>query len=748
MIPLRRLLARQLLSIQIPLVAILLGLVWWGSRTLLLGQAQRDGEARLRIAVQAMDQRLTEVEQSGMLVHDYWTQGRLRFETPEANASLLLPWLRSQDDFRLLNFLDEQGHSLLLMQGKDGWHGRVIREDSAGRFQLGWQKAGALGLEPPIPGAYRDLSGYDPRTRPWYQEARGLEAPRWSVPYRLGPPENRLVMTWLMPLRKPGRPLEGALGLDLVAEDLQDFLELLRPTRSSRLWLLDQEGQVLSDAHGSQAMVALPPPGSTSATLGGQRHRILRCDLPSHPGSQWRMVLAIPEGDLLATAQGKLLGFTAAAFVVMLLPILWGLRVGRRLSDGIQDLARAAGEVGEGVSPRRPSNEVLEFQVVGQALQWAHAEIRERHALQEQLQHSQRLETLGTLAGGIAHDVNNHLSAILGQLHLVKETLPDGHPAHPRLTLAESSATNCARTTRTLLAFSRHGNPDLRPMDLHELVSSTANLLGCILGGLIQVRAELEPGPAPILGDRLQLEQVLMNLAVNARDAMPQGGELSLRTRRTGKGRIELEVEDTGEGISAEALPRIFEPFFTTKAVGQGTGLGLSMVHGIVQTHGGTLAVESQVGTGTRFTLTFDLTTPGALDPMPPPSGRNLAGSLLGLRILVAEDEDFLLDMLESALGAAGAHVTRAASGSEAWEAFQGRAFDLVLSDQRMPGCTGMELFQRIRHSGSRVPFILASGQSLEAFQSAFASDARAHLLNKPFAIDDLLNLIRGLTAH
>ncbi|NWJ40384.1 MAG: response regulator [Geothrix sp.] len=748
MTPLRRLLARQLLSIQIPLVAILLGLVWWGSRTLLLGQAQRDGEARLRIAVQAMDQRLTEVERGGSLVHSYWTQGRLPFDAPEANASLLMPWLHSQDDFRLLNFLDEQGHSLLLMQGTDGWHGRVIRRVPGGSFQLGWQKAGALGLEPPAPGTYRDLDSYDPRSRPWYREARGLETPRWSVPYRLGPPENRLVMTWLVPLRRPGKPLEGALGLDLVAEDLQGFLELLRPTQGSRLWLLDQEGQVLSDAHGSQAMVALPPPGSTSALLGGLRHRILRSELPRHPGSQWHMVLAIPEADLLATAQGKLLGFTAAAFVVMLLPILWGLRVGRRLSDDIQDLANAAGEVGAGVAPHRPSNEVLEFQVVGQALQWAHAEIRERHALQEQLQHSQRLETLGTLAGGIAHDVNNHLSAILGQMHLVRETLPDGHPAQQRLILAESSATSCARTTRTLLAFSRHGDPDLRPMDLHELVAATADLLGCILGGLIQVNTDLASGPAPIKGDHLQLEQVLMNLAVNARDAMPQGGQLTLRTRRTREGRIELEVEDTGQGIPGEALPRIFEPFFTTKAVGQGTGLGLSMVHGIVQTHGGTIAVDSQVGTGTRFTLSFPLAECGGADSAPRHSGKNPIESLLGLRILVAEDEIFLLDMLESALVAAGAHVSRAASGDRAWEAFQIQAFDLVLSDQRMPGCTGMELFQRIRATGSRVPFILASGQSLEAFQTPFAADARAHLLNKPFAIDDLLTLIRGLTAH
>jgi len=611
MIPLRRLLARQLLRIQLPLVAILLVLVWWGARSLLLGQAQRDGEARLRIAVQAMDRRLRATERAGSMVAAFWQQGRLPFDDAPACASLLMPWLHPQEELRLLNLVGEEGRSLLLIKLADGWRARVIRMGRERQLELRWQQAGERGLEPE-PAPFRRLTSYDPRSRPWYREARSLDAPRWSTPYRLDPPESRLVMTWLVPLGSADGSRAGALGIDLLAEDLQAFLELLRPTQGSRLWLLDQDGRVLSDAHGPQPMVALPPPGSASAILGGLRHRILRSGLPHHSGSQWHMVMAIPEGDLLATAQWKLLGFTAAAFVVMLLPILLGLRVGRRLSDDIQDLARAAGEVGEGVAPHRPSNEVLEFQVVGQALQWAHAEIRERHALQEQLQHNQRLETLGTLAGGIAHDVNNHLSAILGQMHLVRETLPDGHPAHQRLILAESSATSCARTTRTLLAFSRHGNLDLRPMDLQELVAATAELLGCILGDLIQVRTDLAPGPAPIKGDRLQLEQVLMNLAVNARDAMPQGGRLTLRTRRAGEGRIALEVEDTGQGIPGEALPRIFEPFFTTKAVGEGTGLGLSMVHGIVQTHGGTLAVDSQVGIGTRFTLTFDLTNPKA----------------------------------------------------------------------------------------------------------------------------------------
>jgi signal transduction histidine kinase/CheY-like chemotaxis protein len=455
------------------------------------------------------------------------------------------------------------------------------------------------------------------------------------------------------------------------------------------------------------------------------------------------MILAIPESDLLASVQGRLLGVMGAAFTCLMLPILWGLWVGTRLSNRVQGLAEAADQLGAGDLPDLPAQDVSEFQRLGQALRQAHRDIQERNTLQQQLQHSQRLETLGTLAGGIAHDVNNHLSAILGHTFMVRESLPAEHPTQGRLAQVEEAANSCAKTTRTLLAFSRHGHSDLQPLDLNSLLEEMSLLFNSLLGGLVRVDLDLDPAPARIRGDRLQLEQVLMNLAVNARDAMPDGGILTFQTRHAG-GTLLLRVEDNGTGMEPETLSRIFEPFFTTKPVGKGTGLGLAMVHGILQSHRGRVEVESRVGKGTTFTLSFP--GDGSAPQLPVLAAQPLdtRGALANLHILVAEDESYLRETLEQALVMVGARVVSAASGSEAWEYFQDHAFDCVLSDQRMPGCTGMDLLRQIRASGRETPFILASGQDLEPFRAELSQDPALRLLPKPFSIAGLIELIEG----
>ncbi len=743
MTPLRRLIARHQLGIQLPIVAILLGLVWWGTRSLLLDLGHRDGEARLRVAVQALDQRLGEVERAGRFIYSYWEQGWLPFEDAPAGAALLSPWLTSQDQILVLNFVDEQGLSMLFMRTREGWQARLIQKRRGdGEKVLGWSRLDAHGLVPSAAEPH-PLRGYDPRQRGWYQEARQLEEARWSTPYRLDPPESRLVLTWLVPLRDGAARTVGAMGLDLLPGDLQSFLDLLRPTPGSRLWVLDQEGVVVASAQG--ALSELPVPVARDrAVLGGMAHRVVRAEVPRHPGTQWRMVLAIPERDLLATAQGRLLGLTALASLLLMVPILWGLRVGRQLSRSVQGLAEAAEHLGAGETPALPATDIQEFHTLGQALRRAQSEIEEKSRLEQRLQHSQRLETLGTLAGGIAHDVNNHLGAILGQLFLARESLMEGHPACQRLLHAEEAASRCARTTKSLLTFSRQGPPDLVRMDLHELLRTEAELLGRLLGGLVRVDLDLEPGSLTILGDRLQMEQVIMNLAVNARDAMPNGGTLFLRTRRSPSGSVVLTLRDTGTGIPPEAVSRIFEPFFTTKPVGKGTGLGLSMVFGIVQAHGGRIEVESVQGEGTVFTLTF----PAEAAEAPPAAQAGLArepmGLLAGLRILVVEDEAYLLETLEDALALAGASAAGATSGEVAWQLFKGGTFDCVLSDQRMPGCTGIELLRRIRSGGSRVPFILASGQDLSPYRAELEADPGVRILPKPFTIAALVKLVRG----
>ncbi|MDE3032887.1 MAG: response regulator, partial [Acidobacteriota bacterium] len=353
-----------------------------------------------------------------------------------------------------------------------------------------------------------------------------------------------------------------------------------------------------------------------------------------------------------------------------------------------------------------------------------------------------------TLAGGIAHDVNNQLAAILGQLHLCRELLPEGHTVLARLERAETATRRCAQTTKALLAFSHQSRPELKRLNLNALVEETSVILERLLGGRIRLILHLDRALPAIRGDAVQLEQVLMNLAVNARDAMPEGGTLELGTGRNEAGEVLLEVQDSGTGIPAAALPHLFEPFFTTKEQGKGTGLGLAMVFGIVKAHQGRIQAENMPGGGALFRIT--LPAAGRADDSSPSAPRHLRAEtrLAGVRVLVAEDEALLRDMLGDALTMARAQVTAVPDGAMAWRAWQMATFDLVLSDHRMPDCTGYELLQRIRATGSTVPFILVSGQGLESFETTLAQDPAVRLLPKPFEMPRLLQVMGEMLAN
>jgi len=237
---------------------------------------------------------------------------------------------------------------------------------------------------------------------------------------------------------------------------------------------------------------------------------------------------------------------------------------------------------------------------------------------------------------------------------------------------------------------------------------------------------------------------VLMNLGVNARDAMPGGGTLSLATHLGVDGKVLLDVQDTGTGIPESILARLFEPFVTTKEHGKGTGLGLAMVFSIVKAHLGDVRAENLPGGGARFRISLP---PAVGEDAPARCGleglRGAAPSLAGLRILVVEDEMMLREMLADALTLARMQVTTAPDGVLAWKAWQqAGGFDLVLSDQRMPDCTGLELMALIRDSGSEVPFILVSGQGLENVEGMLAKDRRVRLIPKPFELPRLLPIM------
>ena len=376
-------------------------------------------------------------------------------------------------------------------------------------------------------------------------------------------------------------------------------------------------------------------------------------------------------------------------------------------------------------------------------------DITERRLLEEQLRQSQKLEAIGRLAGGIAHDLNNALTAIAGYTELALGSLAVDHPAHEDVHEIRRAAERAESITRQLLAFSRKQFLEPRIFSLEEVVSGLARLLERLLGANIEVRTTIS-GPLPaIYGDPGQIEQAIINLAVNARDAMPGGGVLTLalgtvdhdeaaaRTHHSlppGK-YVELAVADTGEGMTADTKAHVFEPFFTTKEVGKGTGLGLAMVYGTVRQSGGHIFVESEVGRGSTFRLYFphaagDRALVATGSPATP--GRHAT-------ILVVEDDAVIRNLVVTALGYEGYRVLHASGGDEAMaiaESSHGN-IDLLVTDARMPGMTGLELANHIVRRHPRLPVLVMSGFTEEKL-AIEGRDRPVPLLLKPFTPREL----------
>ena len=360
----------------------------------------------------------------------------------------------------------------------------------------------------------------------------------------------------------------------------------------------------------------------------------------------------------------------------------------------------------------------------------------ERRRLEEQLREGQKLEALGRLAGGVAHDFNNLLTVIKGNADLMKEGLPDGLTADELVDDIRGAADRAAGLVRQLLTFGRRQPVRPEVVDLNEVVKETVGMLRRVLGSKVQVAADLSPRAALVRADRTQLVQVVMNLAVNARDAMPRGGTLTVATR-AGR-RVRLEVADTGTGMPPEVRAKIFEPFFTTKGPGKGTGLGLATVYGIVKQSGGEIAVDSTPGVGT----TFRVDLPACDDAAGPPAshpGRSTPGLRLGAgrAVLLAEDEAPVRRLARSALEAAGYAVTDAADGAEALELLAaGAGADLLVTDLAMPRVGGRELAERVRADRPGVGVVFVSGYVPDGEQ--FEGVPGAVFVPKPFTPADL----------
>jgi two-component system, cell cycle sensor histidine kinase and response regulator CckA len=385
-------------------------------------------------------------------------------------------------------------------------------------------------------------------------------------------------------------------------------------------------------------------------------------------------------------------------------------------------------------------------------------DITERRLLEDQLRQSQKMEAIGRLAGGIAHDLNNALTAIAGYAELALGEVPSDHAARADVEEIRRAAERAGSVTRQLLAFSRKQLLEPRVFDLNETIAGISRLLARLLGADIEVQTQLSGGPQPVLGDPGQIEQAVINLALNARDAMPGGGTLVLGTERGKVSEAEarnhppmpageylmLRVSDSGNGMSRETQARIFEPFFTTKEVGKGTGLGLSMVYGTLKQIGGFIFVDSEIGRGTTFTLYFRPAAAPERAALKAVPARASARQAYEETLLIAEDEPSVRSLVASALRHDGYRLLIASSAEEALTlagAHDGR-IDLLLTDAMMPGKSGVELASLLTAQRPGLPVIIMSGYTEDTLDVPGLKEPIA-LLQKPFLPRELRRRIR-----
>jgi two-component system cell cycle sensor histidine kinase/response regulator CckA len=379
------------------------------------------------------------------------------------------------------------------------------------------------------------------------------------------------------------------------------------------------------------------------------------------------------------------------------------------------------------------------------------AELRQ---LDLQLRQAQKMETIGQLAGGVAHDFNNLLAVIFGHCEMLTMNLPQGSPGRDSVDQIGRAAERAAALTRRLLAFSCQQVLEPQLLDLNLLVADMEKMLQRLIGENVRLITLLQPDLNRVLADPGQIDQIIMNLAVNGRDAMPKGGRLTLQTRdleldaKTQSGQrpgryVLLAVTDTGCGMTPEVQARIFEPFFTTKSVQEGTGLGLAMVSGIVQQNAGHIVVHSLPGIGTTFKIY--LPAVGELAKQPLQSRAPVKPVRSSETILLVEDEVSVREITALLLVSLGYRVREASSGQEALDLAQGNRekIDLLMTDLLMPGMNGNELAEALRASDAGLKVLFLSGHTGDTLARHGVVYTEVAFLQKPFTLDALSRKLR-----
>ena len=383
---------------------------------------------------------------------------------------------------------------------------------------------------------------------------------------------------------------------------------------------------------------------------------------------------------------------------------------------------------------------------------------QERARLLERLFQAQKMEALGALAGGIAHDFNNLLGVILGYVSLVRTRLPREDPMQSTVAMMEQSASRAAELTEQLLHFARQEKPLLRPLEIAEVLGAVLKIVTQTFDRRIRIDAQLPPELPWVEGDPSQLELAILNLCINARDAMPEGGTLALEAsvealapenlppdaQGPAGEYVRIVIRDSGAGMEPQVLERLFEPFFTTKESGKGSGLGLSLVHGIVSRHGGFIGVRSQKGRGSEFTLHLPV-TPRRAEPAreeTPPAAERGTGT-----VLVVDDEPLMLAFTAEAVRELGYEVLTAEDGGRAREISSARShdIDIILLDMIMPGNGWIETLHELQAINPQAKLILTSGYSSVREARRALQEGAVAFLGKPYTIDTLGRVLQGI---
>lgn len=512
----------------------------------------------------------------------------------------------------------------------------------------------------------------------------------------------------------------------------------------------------ITNAMRSQGRGVIDAPGIDSV------RRVWAFDrLPSADTAPVWLLVGLPASTVYANANAQLFAMLAALVVwlVVVFAVGWWA-TDRFIVQDVHRLLSATERIGRGDLTARTGGTARTDELARLAA--SVDDMAERlHDRQEREVQAQKLEAIGQLAGGVAHDFNNLLTAIIGNTEIARELIEPAHPARPELDEALQAAGRSAALTRQLLTFARRSDLAPRVVRVDVLLEDLLSLLRRLIGEHIALSLRLDPALPPVRLDTGSIEQAILNLVVNARDAMPAGGQIEIAAQRVAVQNadahhahgvpagewLQIAVRDTGQGMTPDVLARAFEPFFTTKPVGQGTGLGLAMVYGTVRQHDGHVRVDSRPGEGTTVLLYLPPAQDAVADePAPTPSASVAVGG--AQRIMLVEDETSVRTVVERVLRQAGYHVRAFADGAAALAECDHETLatlDLLISDVVMPHLGGVELVRAIRTRREDLPVLFVSGYRETDELDVLLTSPHTVLLDKPFTSASLLQAVQQL---